>query len=52
LESAVLLSLRWRLVRILAGQDWRAMRPHRRQGREDRRDFPDAYPYPEKRIRR
>ena len=36
LESAVLQSLRWRLVQILAGQDWRAMRPHRLHQREDR----------------
>jgi hypothetical protein len=37
LESAVLQSLRWRLVQILAGQDWRAIRPHRLHRREDRR---------------
>jgi len=36
LESAVLQSLRWRLVQILAGQDWRAIRPHRLQQHEDR----------------
>src|SRR6266545_8054305 len=29
LESAVLQSLRWRLVQILAGQDWQTVRPHR-----------------------
>lgn len=29
LESAILQSLRRRLVRILAGHDWRTMRPHR-----------------------
>lgn len=36
LESAVLQSLRWRLIQILAGRDWRAMRPHRITQREDR----------------
>jgi hypothetical protein len=36
LESAVLQSLRWRLVQILAGQDWRTMRPHRLHLRENR----------------
>jgi len=36
LESAVLQSLRWRLVQILAGQDWRAIRPHRLHQHEDR----------------
>jgi hypothetical protein len=29
LERAALRSLRWRLVQVLAGRDWRAMRPHR-----------------------
>jgi len=29
LEAAVLQSLRWRLVQVLAGHDWRTMRPHR-----------------------
>ena len=37
LESAVLRSLRWRLVRILAGQDWRTMQPHHLHQRENRR---------------
>src|SRR5579859_5086149 len=36
LESAVFQSLRWRLVQILAGQDWRAIRPHRLHQHEDR----------------
>ena len=35
LEAAVLQSLRWRLIRILAGQDWRTMRPHRPHHRAD-----------------
>ncbi len=35
LESAVLQSLRWRLVQVLAGQDWRTVRPHRPHHRED-----------------
>ena len=29
LESAVLQSLRWRLIQVLAGRDWRTVRPHR-----------------------
>jgi len=36
LESAVLNSLRWRLVQVLAGHDWRTSRPHRRHHREVR----------------
>jgi len=34
LESAVLHSLRWRLVQVLAGHDWRTSRPHRPTRRE------------------
>jgi hypothetical protein len=37
LEAAVLQSLRWRLVQILAGKDWRTMQPHRLHQRENRR---------------
>ena len=29
LETAALPSLRWRLVQVLAGRDWRSLRPHR-----------------------
>ena len=36
LESAVLDSLRWRLVQILAGRYWRTSRPHRPYQREVR----------------
>jgi hypothetical protein len=35
LVSAVLQSLRWRLVQVLVGQDWRTVRPHRPYHRED-----------------
>ena len=44
LEAAVLQSLRWRLVQILAGQDWRTMRPHRLHPRENRRTRPHTKP--------
>jgi hypothetical protein len=37
LESAVRQSLRQRLVQVLAGQDWRSMRPHRLHQAGDRR---------------
>ncbi|MDQ6673464.1 MAG: hypothetical protein M3069_22425 [Chloroflexota bacterium] len=40
LEAAVLQSLRLRLVQILAGQDWRTIRPHRLHQRENRRTRP------------
>jgi hypothetical protein len=36
LESAVLHSLRWRLVQLLAGRDWRTSRPHRLYQRQVR----------------
>ena len=38
LESAVLQSLRWRLVQVLAGHDWRTMRPHQASSKKTTRN--------------